>query len=229
MVFSRTLLLLLVVALAVPGRGHAGAVSACDAAALRAEAKQHLPAGLLAAIGRVESGRSDDAGRVAPWPWTIDADGNGAFLPSAAAAQDAVRALWAQGQRNIDVGCFQVNLMHHPDAFPTLSAAFDPQTNADYAAAFLAELHRRLGDWPAAVAAYHSQLAAEGEAYRRLVFARWSGAGPAYDGFAAQDVARHGLAVIAGVNIWSPELRGGAPTVIHIGAWTTEFGGRLTQ
>jgi hypothetical protein len=232
MVLIRTLLLLLVAALAWASRGHAqdvtaGAPSPCDAAAAQAEAKHHLPAGLLAAIGRVESGRADEAGHVAPWPWTIDADGAGAFLPSAAAAADAVRALRAQGRRNIDVGCFQVNLLHHPDAFASLDAAFDPPTNADYAAGFLAGLRQRLGGWPAAVAAYHSQLAAPGEAYRRLVFARWDGAADA--GGAARDTGRYGLVVIAGVRIWSPEAPGRAPGVIHIAAAETAPEARLEK
>ena len=43
--------------------------------------------------------------------------------------------------RSIDIGCAQVNLMHHPDAFASLEQAFDPMANADYAARFLKQLH----------------------------------------------------------------------------------------
>ena len=40
----------------------------------------------------------------------------------------------AQGARSIDVGCMQVNLLHHADAFASLEQAFDPVANARYAA-----------------------------------------------------------------------------------------------
>jgi hypothetical protein len=55
-----------------------------------------------------------------PWPWAIDADGVGQFFATKAQAVAAVAALQAQGVHSIDVGCMQVNLMHHPDAFTSL-------------------------------------------------------------------------------------------------------------
>ena len=92
-----------------------------------------------ASAGRHQPGRERPARpadrRVHPWPWTINAEGQGLFYDTKAQAVAAVRALQARGVRSIDVGCMQVNLMHHPDAFPTLEQAFDPQTNAAYAGA----------------------------------------------------------------------------------------------
>jgi len=190
--------------------------ASCDLAAAAAERGHHLPAGILAAIGRVESGRADAAGHVGPWPWTIDAAGAGAWLPSGAAAVAAVAALQRQGQRNIDVGCFQVNLEHHPDAFATLAAAFDPQTNADYAAGFLAALHARTGSWPDAVAAYHSAEPALGAAYRARVFAAWINGPPPPDDPPGPPAG--GEVVIAGVHIWTPVRAGTAPRAIRIDA-----------
>ena len=58
--------------------------------------------------------------------------------------------------RSIDVGCMQVNLLHHPQAFATLEQAFDPPTNARYAARFLISLFHQTADWPKAGALYHS-------------------------------------------------------------------------
>jgi hypothetical protein len=49
-------------------------------------------------------------------------------------------AFEAAGITSLDVGCLQVNLAQHPDAFSTLAAAFDPVANADYGAAFLTSL-----------------------------------------------------------------------------------------
>lgn len=146
----------------------------CGPAIAAAEQAGGIPAQLMAAIGRVESGRADPAsGRVHPWPWTINADGQGSYYDTKAQAIAAVRALQARGVRSIDVGCMQVNLMHHPDAFPTLEAAFDPATNARYAAKFLNELHAQGGDWPRAVALYHSATPDLGAAYQRSVMAVW--------------------------------------------------------
>src|SRR5215472_4347751 len=128
----------------------------CTGAIATAERSGDIPAGLLAAIGRIESGRPDPiGGAVLPWPWTIDAGGAGRFFASKAEAIAATEALKARGASSIDVGCLQVNLMHHPAAFLTLEEAFDPLANALYAARFLRLLFSQTGDWPAAVAAYH--------------------------------------------------------------------------
>jgi len=146
----------------------------CRAAIAAAEQAGGIPAQLMAAIGRVESGRIDPAtGRMQPWPWTINADGQGRYFDTRAQAIAAVRALQARGVRSIDVGCMQVNLMHHPDAFASLDAAFDPATNAAYAAKFLNELHAQGGDWSRAVGLYHSATPDLGAAYQRSVMAVW--------------------------------------------------------
>ncbi|OYW08229.1 MAG: hypothetical protein B7Z53_05095, partial [Rhodospirillales bacterium 12-71-4] len=67
---------------------------------------------------------------------------------------------------SMDVGCMQVNLRHHPDAFANLEEAFDPMANARYAARFLRALQARAGDWMTAAGHYHSQTPARAEAYR---------------------------------------------------------------
>ena len=159
-------------AIAAPG-------DACEQAGRAAEAAFGIPSGLLLAIGRVESGRLSPTGHVAAWPWAVDVAGQGALLPSRAAALATIRAARAAGQTNIDVGCFQVNLGTHPDAFPSLEAALDPVTNATYAAGFLARLRTQLGDWGAAAAAYHSQTPALGQPYLLAVLRDWDASGPA--------------------------------------------------
>jgi hypothetical protein len=162
------LLLLPLPASAEPGR-------LCRAAIQAAERAAGIPAQLLMAIGRVESGRRDpETGAFHPWPWTINAEGRGHFFPTKAAAIAAVQALQARGVRSIDVGCMQVNLRHHPDAFPTLDAAFDPATNARYAARFLTELNASRNDWQRSASAYHSQTPEFAEPYRARVMAAWA-------------------------------------------------------
>jgi hypothetical protein len=103
----------------------------------------------------------------------VNAEGQGYFYESKAAAVAAVRSMQAQGMRSIDVGCMQVNLMHHPNAFASLEMAFEPQANATYAAQFLNELYAQTGHWTAAAALYHSATPDLGADYQRKVLAAW--------------------------------------------------------
>src|SRR5579863_7486624 len=84
--------------------------SLCRPAVALAERAHGIPAHLLAAISRVESGRRDPvSGEWRPWPWTVDADGQGSFYDNKAQAIAAVRDMQAHGVRSIDVGCTQIN------------------------------------------------------------------------------------------------------------------------
>ncbi|MBY0333452.1 MAG: transglycosylase SLT domain-containing protein, partial [Acetobacteraceae bacterium] len=149
----------------------------CLPAVAAAERAENIPAGLLRSIALVESGRVDPvSGRAVPWPWTINAEGQGRYFETREAAIAETRALLAGGMRSIDVGCGQVNLLHHPAAFASLEAAFDPAANTAYAARFLRSLHGATGSWPFAAAAYHSQTPERGHAYALRVAAAWSDA-----------------------------------------------------
>ncbi len=142
----------------------------CEQAISSVSASYPFPQGLLAAIGRVESGRRDPlTGVVRPWPWTVDVEGEGHFYQSEAEAIAAVRHFQAEGRRSLDVGCLQVNLLQHPDAFVDLDAAFDPAANARYAAKFLASLRSSDTSWLQAAGLYHSATPALAAAYRQKV------------------------------------------------------------
>jgi hypothetical protein len=146
----------------------------CQQAIESAGQAHAVPQGLMAAIGQVESGRRDPvSGALRPWPWTVDAEGQGSFYDSKTQAIAAVRALQARGVRSIDVGCMQVNLQQHPDAFSSLEQAFDPMANADYAGRFLVQLHDQAGAWSKATAMYHSTTPDLGAAYEQKVMAVW--------------------------------------------------------
>jgi len=146
----------------------------CEEAIAGAEQHGRTPPGMLSAIAQVESGRPDPhTGAIRPWPWTINVGGAGQYFATKAQAVAAVADLQAQGVRSIDVGCMQVNLMHHPDAFASLAAAFDPGTNAAYAVRFLTELYGQTHDWPKSVAAYHSSTPDLAADYQRRVLAVW--------------------------------------------------------
>ena len=144
----------------------------CQAAIRSVLPSTDLPPALLGAIGKVESGRSDPLdGSVKPWPWTINAEGQGTLFSRREDAVAAVLSLQARGVASIDVGCMQVNLAYHPNAFATLDDAFDPVTNVRYAARFLRQLFAQTGDWDSAAAAYHSRTPDIAAPYRLKVLA----------------------------------------------------------
>ena len=145
---------------------------ACDRAAAKAETAWNLPAGLLAAIGTVESGGIDRHA----WPWAINAEGWSIFASSRAEAVSTVAALQRRGLRYIDVGCFQVDLFFHPRAFASLDEAFDPDANAQAASRILALARFGSAGWDQAIAAYHSASLLRGAWYLQRVLAAWPGA-----------------------------------------------------
>jgi len=139
-----------------------------------AERLHGIPTNLLAAISLVESGRPDDGGALVAWPWTINAAGEGRFFATKAQAMAEVARLRAAGVRSIDVGCMQVNLLYHPDAFASLEDAFEPASNVAYAAQFLKNLYEAAGHWLTAAVHYHSQSPAPGAEYRQRLARFWS-------------------------------------------------------
>jgi hypothetical protein len=151
----------------------------CAAAIRREEAATGIPRGLLGAVALTESGRRDpDGGGFAPWPWTVNNGGEGRYLATKGEALAWIERLRREGRRNIDVGCMQVNLMYHPDAFADAARALDPRANVAYGAGFLAALHAEVGSWPRAVERYHTAEPERGGAYRERVYANWDRSAP---------------------------------------------------
>ena len=137
------------------------------------ERSSRIPQGLLAAIAFTESGRDVADGRV-PWPWTINFNGDGRYFDTKEAAVAAVRKLLDEGQRSVDVGCMQINLRYHPNAFRDLEQAFDPAANVAYGAQYLRSLYGLQGSWPKAVERYHSSDDGQRAEYREKVLAFWN-------------------------------------------------------
>ena len=138
------------------------------------EREQQIPVHLLAAISTIETGRYHKGLDMAlPWPWTINVEGQGHYYNSKAEAIANTQAYLNQGIRSIDVGCMQVNLKHHPNAFANLNEAFDPAKNVDYAARFLQTNYQELGSWVKAAASYHSRTPSRGNPYLERVGKAW--------------------------------------------------------
>ncbi len=139
------------------------------------ERGMRIPQGLLTAISLVESGRPSGAdNQLTPWPWTINVNGQGKFFDTKAEAVAETRKMIDEGQRSVDVGCMQINMRYHPNAFKTLEDAFDPATNVAYGAQFLSSLHQTQGSWAKAIERYHSSDDGRREEYREKVIALWN-------------------------------------------------------
>lgn len=146
----------------------------CEYEIMKAEKKYGIPRKLLMAIGTVESGRSTNgSGKRRPYPWTICANGKGYFLSTKNAAIATVKKLMARGIRNIDVGCMQVNLLHHSKAFKTLEEAFTPKNNVAYASKYFMQLKNSYKSWTNAVGYYHSRAAKHYKPYCSMVYNEW--------------------------------------------------------
>ncbi len=172
--------LVALLAIAAPARAAPATGQAVDTATVcrdliaAAEARHGLPKQLLGAVALAESGRWDGRRReISAWPWTIYAEGRGRRFETKAKAAAALRRLRRSGVANIDVGCMQVNLMYHGDAFAAPAAALDPARNVEYAAGLLKRLYRETRSWGRAVAFYHSRTPALGGPYRTKVFDLW--------------------------------------------------------
>ncbi|WP_029008742.1 transglycosylase [Azospirillum halopraeferens] len=141
----------------------------CIAAILDAERAAGITDHLLLAMGFTEAGRRTERGLFTVWPWTVNSEGRSRYFTGRADAIAFVRDEQRRGVRSIDVGCLQINLKWHPDAFPDLDTAFDPVANARYAASFLGALQRDHGSLDTAIARYHSARSELGTAYRERV------------------------------------------------------------
>ena len=145
----------------------------CESEIIKAEKKFGIPNRLLLAISTVESGRAVGRSK-RPWPWTICANGRGYYCTTKSAAIATVKRLMARGIRNIDVGCMQVNLLHHSTAFKNLEEAFTPKANVNYAARFFMSLRNTYNSWTHAVGYYHSKAAKHYKPYCSLVYNTWN-------------------------------------------------------
>ncbi|HEY4344134.1 MAG TPA: transglycosylase SLT domain-containing protein [Parvibaculum sp.] len=147
----------------------------CERATVLIEAAHKMPRALLFSVAMVESGRlNPELRKPRPWPWTINAEGQSFYFKTKKDAIAATRRLLKEGVRSIDVGCMQINLRYHPDAFADLNEAFDPAANVTYGAKFLKTLHERTDSWPEAIATYHSQSKTRNAPYFARVIGVWT-------------------------------------------------------
>ena len=156
------------------GSARADLPDVCGALAGATERAEGIPPGLVLAVALAESGRWLEADwRSQPWPWTVTAGADSFYLTSKQEALRKVEELRATGRSNIDVGCMQINLGYHGDAFASLDEALEPASNVAYGARFLKRLRLQTRSWARATAHYHSRDPDRGKAYRDKVYRLW--------------------------------------------------------
>lgn len=137
----------------------------CLIAARTASVRTGVPLAVLIAVAQTETGRTH-AGGTQPWPWSVNIAGKGHYFNNATSALSFVRLAHENGERNIDIGCFQINFRWHGHNFSSFEEMLDPTENAVYAAGFLSRLHDEKGDWSLAAGAYHSRTQEHALRYR---------------------------------------------------------------
>jgi Transglycosylase SLT domain len=130
------------------------------------ERRYSIPKGILHSIALVETGTfySNPRYRV-PWPWTVNVEGRGRHFDTCQEAKAFIRQAIRKGQTNIDVGCMQINLRAHPNAFSSAASALDPENNIRYGAELLRRKYVQHGSWSKAVKCYHSSNPLKGLRY----------------------------------------------------------------
>lgn len=177
----------------------AGDKGICAAAILAAESKYDIPENLLLAIGLQEAGMKRD-GELTIWPWVVNSHGKGHSFDTRAEAVAFVRSEHANGRPSTDVGCMQINMRWHPDAFSGVEQGFDPIKNAEYAARFLSDLKDEHGDWIKAAGYYHSATPEHQQVYLSGIMKNLEVAHAKRDSFVAlaavghQQFAKNGVA-----------------------------------
>lgn len=152
----------------------ADASELCSLAAARMEEKYNIKDHLLQTISSVETGLwSYDKEKFISWPWTINVNGRGYRFDTKEEAIAKVKELQAKGVKSIDVGCMQISLKYHKDAFADLEEAFDPDKNVEYSAKFLTKLYKNRGSWQKAAMAYHSKVPSRGLRYKNKLVSRF--------------------------------------------------------
>lgn len=138
------------------------------------ESYYNIPHKLLEAVALNETGRyHKNMEETLPWPWSVNFLGKSYYFDSKYEAVYFVKKIISKGIKNIDVGCMQVNLHHHGNAFKNVNDAFDPKQNIAYAASLISNYHLLSNNWLRAVSKYHSHNTEKGHPYAENVAVIW--------------------------------------------------------
>jgi len=131
-----------------------------------------LPNKLLTSISLVESGlkRND---KLSSWPWTLNVNGKSMYFEN---KEDTIKHLKKslKTNKNIDIGCMQINYKYHGKNFETLEDIINPNKNVKYAASFLRKLFKKHKSWNEAISRYHSSKPKRKKRYLIKVQSFWN-------------------------------------------------------
>lgn len=142
--------------------------SMCEKIICQEEIRLQLPKNILLAIAEVESGKDSH-----PWPWTINHRGRGMFFKNKVEMLKKVCQIIATGDRNIDIGCMQLNIFYHGKNFKSVNEMADPRKNIAYAGKMIKDFKEKYGSWVLAIKYYHSRLDKYNKRYCHAVKCKW--------------------------------------------------------
>ena len=131
--------------------------SVCLKYAMEEERLKGIPPNLLSAISMLKSGRwIESRGENIAWPWTIKYKNVLHFFDTQAEAIAEIEILISSSETLIEVGCMQINLHHHKQAFENIRDILDPKKNITYVANLLINLKKSSNTWLEAAVKYYS-------------------------------------------------------------------------
>lgn len=136
------------------------------------EKRHNIPQDTLYSISLRETQKAHSKHKIGiTWPWTVTVNpsGKGYHFKTKTEAIKFAKEQLKIGKKSIDVGCMQINLKYHPDAFDSVEQALSPQNNVAYGAKFLKEKYKQHGDWQKAIGAYHSSSSDKASIYNAMV------------------------------------------------------------
>jgi soluble lytic murein transglycosylase-like protein len=130
----------------------------------KVEIQYKIPAGLLGAIAKVESGTRK---------YAVNVNGRAIYAATLVEATTIAKEQISRGKTNIDLGVMQLNYRWHGDQFSSLEEMLIPKKNIAYAGVLLRSLYRQHGDWQKAIRHYHSANLKHSRKYSRKVTMAW--------------------------------------------------------
>ena len=146
-------------------------INKCAESINKIENKYNIPNKLLRAISLTESGRTIDKKFVA-WPWSVNVSGKPYYFKDKASTLLFLQKK-VKYQKNIDIGCMQINFKYHNEQFKNLNTMLDPINNIDWAAKYLKKLYKRYKSWNIAISRYHSSNPERMKKYLEKVKKNW--------------------------------------------------------
>ena len=146
-------------------------INKCSESINKIENKYNIPNKLLRAISLTESGRTIDKKFVA-WPWSVNVSGKSYYFKDKATTLIFLQKK-VKYQKNIDIGCMQINFKYHNEQFKNLNTMLDPINNIDWAAKYLKKLYKRYKSWNIAISRYHSSNPERMKKYLEKVKRNW--------------------------------------------------------